>query len=273
MASIDSIYSQVIILTHENAVALELDGYLLHAFYPCRPKVLYGKSAFYEHAKWDSKRRWNGREIVGCAFNEGVIRFLASDVFPDEHRGIIAEHDLRFNKEDCTAFEYLKMLGVDEILAERGIRDSIKPTGSSQPPSDILRDCLAYITAARRWVTPKCPHGHAEWVWLSSEPISRGRKPHYHWTTGFNDKRQNVPGTGNYLHTITSKLARWLVENVLVPRQNKFVFLCVRFLFVAHGSLQPLPIPEQVLSIVLTCLNVIVPQVFWQGACSPRLYD
>jgi hypothetical protein len=89
-----------------------------------------------------------------------------------------------------------------------------------------LEDVLACITAAHRWTTEKCPDGHAQWVWLSSEPYFKGKAPHYHWNEGFDDGRSSVPGTGNYLHTFTSKLARWLKVNVLVPRLTQFVFVC-----------------------------------------------
>ncbi len=207
-------------------MAEELDPYLQYAFYPLRPKVMYGKSAALEGATTDPKKRWNGREVVGTAYNTGVILFNAQDCFPDDHRVIVAEQDLRFNKEDCRAFEYLKEIGVDTVLQGQGIRESIKVQGSSQPPGKHLEDVLACITAAHRWTTEKCPDGHAQWVWLSSEPYFKGAAPHYHWNEGFNDGRSSVPGTGNYLHTFTSKLARWLKVNVLVPRLTKFVFVC-----------------------------------------------
>ena len=195
--------SQVIVLTHEDAGALELDPYHSMAFYPCRPKVMFGKAARRERETKD--KRWLGKEVVGAGYNDMIIRFAALDCFPDEHRVIIAEQDHRFNEEDCSAFEYLSELKVDDVFDGQPIRQSIKPPGSFEEPSAHLRDVLACCTAAHRWTTPKCPGGHDNWIW----------PPHYQWTKGFQDKRKQILGTGNYLHTSKSSFARWILENVL----------------------------------------------------------
>jgi len=214
---------EVLVLTHENAKAVELDPYHNIAFAPCRPKVVFGKNAKMEKIKEDPEKRWLGREVVGSAFNEAIIRYCALPCFPDDHKFLIAEQDHRLWKEDGTIWGFMEEYGLDQVLQGQGIRESIKPQGSLQPPSEHLRDVLAYITAAKRWTTPACPGGHAEWIWMCSEPYFKTRgsfKKHYHWTAdecGTKDDRKSCPGTGNYLHMITSKCARYICKEVLVP--------------------------------------------------------
>ncbi len=212
---------EVLVLTHENAKALELDPYHCIAFAPLRPKVIYGKNAKREQVKEDGKQRWMGREVVGSAFNEAVLRYCALPCFPDDHKFIIVEQDHRLWKFDSTIWAFMEEHGLDAVLQGQGIRESFKPQGSLQPPSEHLRDVLAHITAAKRWTTAACPGGHAEWIWMCSEPYFQMKKQHFHWTHedmgGKKDHRKACPGTGNYMHMVTAKCARYVCKEVLVP--------------------------------------------------------
>ncbi len=206
----------MIVPTHGGATCLELDPYIQSAFSPCRPKVIFikpgltpGMPATPQKSTADPKERWTCSEALRAAGNETAIRFLALDCFPDEHKGIIAVQGLRFNREDCEAFAYLKELGVDGIFEGHGVRGVHKQEGSLQPPAAHLSDILAHITAAKRWITEEAPHGHAEWVWLTSEPEFDV------------DAWRNEPSISRtiiHCQSMTSKLARYIVANVFVPR-------------------------------------------------------
>eukprot|EP00969_Alexandrium_andersonii_P225803 9972050-Alexandrium_andersonii.AAC.1 len=48
--------------------------------------------------------------------------------------------------------------------------DTLRPT----EPTPELKDLFATATAARRWATPRCPHGHRNLMWFNWEPFLQG---------------------------------------------------------------------------------------------------
>ena len=218
------LWVQVLILSHENAKALELDPYHSIAFAPVRPKVIFGKNAKLEKVTGGDDHI--GREIVGHVYNDVVIRYCSLPCFADDHKFIICEQDHRFWRQDTRIWEFLDLTGMDQVLQGQGIHESLKPLGPLQPPSDHLRDVLACCTMAKRWVSKECPDGHGEFVWLCAEPKLFPKQDHYQWKKKDfgNDRRTWCPGTGNYMHMMTAKGARYIRDNVLVSlvRQNRF---------------------------------------------------
>eukprot|EP00969_Alexandrium_andersonii_P118385 5235902-Alexandrium_andersonii.AAC.1 len=107
-------------------------------------------------------------------------------------------------------------MAVDAGALSPEITPAFKPSGAVSQPTQELRDLLAYVTAARRWGTPNCPHGHQNLMWFSWEPrLRESMYPHYHWPPHPGELRRNVPGTGNYMWWVTAWGARHIRQKVL----------------------------------------------------------
>ena len=127
------------------------------------------------------------------------------------------EQDFRFYPTDCTAIQRLRRKLVRSRLPARRVQPLQRTAEELNNPTPELRDLLAYVTAARRWVNDACPQGHHNLMWMSWEPwLSKSDTKHYHWEPHPGERRENVPGTGNYLWFITARGARHIKSTVLV---------------------------------------------------------
>ncbi len=220
---------EVIVLTNENATGAELDTYQKIVWYPCDPIVMVGKNSELEPSSESTDGQWRGRDIVGAAYNHGFMRYGALECFTDDHLFFLVSQDHRFWREDCDIFELLEEYRFEEVLKGQGVRQSFNGLETLQPPHEHLRDALAYRTAAKRWKTANCPHGHGEWIWMSSEAYYANKHKHYHWdkdiTGGQPEKRKTCPGRGNYLHCVTAKMCRFICKNILVSSLASPLFL------------------------------------------------
>ena len=160
-----------------------------------------------------------GREVVGVNYVEQLFRYCADVRFRDDTGFFILEQDFRFYAADVEAFQRLHAKKQGELVANLGL---YKPSGElakvlkQVEPAPELRDLLACVTAARRWATPNCPHGHHNLIWISWEPNLQGSKTgHYRWEPYPAEQRDFVPGTGNYMWWITARGARHIKDTVL----------------------------------------------------------
>ena len=187
---------------------------------PClswqRPIAIFGQNAKAEgRAQWvEGTHNW-GREVVGVNFVEQLFLYCADERFRDDVGFFILEQDFRFYAADCTAVQRLRAKGLREKIRDGSVQPRTK-IRSEEEPTPELRDLLCYITAARRWVTDRCPHGHHNLMWMSWEPkLRKSDCPHYHWPPHRGEFRNNTPGTGNYMWYITARGARHIKRTVL----------------------------------------------------------
>ena len=189
------------------------------AFSRARPIAVFGQDAKSEgrSVMVPESANQRGREIVGVNFTEQLFRYCADDRF----RFFILEQDFRFYASDTTAFERIHAKKHGEICHGMGLwkpSDELLTKLRSAEPTPELKDLLATVTAARRWATPNCPHGHHNLIWLGWEPFLQGSPSgHYQWPAYKAEKRDFVPGTGNYLWWITARGARYIKRKVLAP--------------------------------------------------------
>ena len=181
--------------------------------------AIFGQDAHSENKgrQVPESHRHAGREIVGVNFVDQLFRYCADDRFPDDHGFFILEQDFRFYHTDCLAFDRLHAKGVDTGALSPDLFPFLKPYGESPAPTPELRDLLAYVTAARRWGSERCPGGHHDLIWFSWEPRLRSSESgHYHWSPHPGESREHVPGTGNYMWWVTARGARHIRQTVLV---------------------------------------------------------
>ena len=185
-----------------------------------RPIAIFGQNAKAEGTtKWvKQSHRQAGKVVVGPNFVEQLFQYCADERFRDDTGFFILEQDFRFYASDCTAVQRLTA----KKLRQKFPPGSVQPRGRleshAEEATPELRDLLRYVTAARRWHTERCPHGHHNLIWMSWEPhLSRSDTGHYHWPPHPGEDRQHVPGTGNYMWFLTARGARHIKMNVLAP--------------------------------------------------------
>ena len=186
-----------------------------------RPIAIFGQDAKMEGRSEQVPESANqrGREIVGVNYVEQLFRYCADQRFRDDTGFFILEQDFRFYAADVQAFERLHAKKLGGMWAQAGL---FKPTADlntalkTGEPTPELRDLLACVTAARRWATAACPHGHHNLIWFSWEPNLQGSPTgHYRWGAYPAEQRDFVPGTGNYMWWLTARGARHIKNTVL----------------------------------------------------------
>lgn len=170
---------------------------------------MYGQYAALEPERSKGRVGIIGKDCVGSAWVDALLPIMADSRNPEDKLWILAEPDLRFYFEDCSALEDYREAHGEPVASTIAVRQKV--WGEVAKPTPELEDILKVRTVASRLRSKDYPNGLGEFIWMTWEPTIRGGD-HGPYKIPRDKTRKTSVGTGNFLFAITTKAARKFME-------------------------------------------------------------